>query len=55
MGWLADISTIKNGPYRIHDYVQNESIRLLKTKTACCDVKKLLRGVACSIRLFFYL
>ena len=28
MGWLADISTIKNGPYRIHDYVQNESIRL---------------------------
>ena len=24
-----------------------------KTKTACCDVNKLLSGVACSIRLFF--
>ena len=24
-----------------------------KTKTACCDVNKLLRGVACSIRLVF--
>ena len=26
-----------------------------KTKTTCGDVKKLLRGVACSIRLCFHL